>query len=82
MTTSKKSALISTFATLLSLVVLARPGAAQSYNAAGDFSIASNPNGAWTYGWSTTLGSAFNLDSSNTTSASGTSVVSHKWLEL
>ena len=59
MIASKKSALISTFATLLSLVVLARPTAAQSYNAAGDFSTASNPNGAWSYGSSTGLASAF-----------------------
>ena len=59
MTASKKSTLISTFATLLSLVVLARPSAAQSYSAAGDFSSASNPNGAWSYGSSTTLASAF-----------------------
>src|ERR1700722_1941576 len=59
MTTLKKSSLISTVATLLSLVVLARPAAAQSYNAAGDFSTASNPNGAWSYGSSGTLGSAF-----------------------
>jgi hypothetical protein len=59
MNTSTKSALVSTFATLLSLVVLARPGVAQSYNAAGDFSTASNPNGAWSYGSSTSLASAF-----------------------
>ena len=59
MTASRKYTLVSTFATLLSLVVLARPSAAQSYNAAGDFSISSNPNGAWSYGWSTSLGSAF-----------------------
>jgi len=31
-------------------------------NAAADFSPSSNPNGAWSYGWSSTLGSAFNLD--------------------
>jgi hypothetical protein len=42
--------LLSTFATLLSLVVITRPSVAQSYNAAADFSTGSNPNGAWSYG--------------------------------
>ncbi len=46
---------------------------AVSYNPAGDFSLAGNPNGVWSYGWSTTLGSAGNLDSSNTTAYSGIS---------
>jgi hypothetical protein len=32
------------------------------YDAAGDFSPTNNPNGVWSYGWSSTLGSAFNLD--------------------
>ena len=73
MTASKKSIFISMFATLLSLGVFVHPGAAQSYNPAGDFSLAGNPNGVWSYGWSTTLGSAFNLDSSNTTAYSGIS---------
>jgi PEP-CTERM motif len=59
MTTSRKSMLLSTFATLLSLVVITRPSAAQSYNAAADFSTGSNPNGAWSYGSSISLGSAF-----------------------
>jgi hypothetical protein len=66
MTTSSKSTLISAFATLLSFAVLARPCAAQSYNAAGDFSATSNPNGAWSYGWSYGVGSAFNLSTTNT----------------
>ena len=74
MTTSRKSALISTFATLLSLVVLALPQTASAFSAAGDFSTASNPNGAWSYGWSLGLGSAFTPDSSNTTAYSGTSL--------
>jgi hypothetical protein len=68
MTTSKKSTLITTFATLLSLVVLARPSAALSYNAAVDFSISSNPNGAWSYGYSYGVGSPFILDTTNTAS--------------
>src|SRR5262245_42392511 len=32
-----------------------------TYDAAADFSAADNPTGAWSYGWSSTLGSAFNL---------------------
>ena len=68
MTTSKKSTLISTITTLLSLAVLTRPSVAQSYNAVGDFSISSNPNGAWSYGYSYGVGSAFILDTTNTAS--------------
>jgi hypothetical protein len=68
MTASKNSTLISTVAALLSLVVLARPGVAQAYNAAGDFSIGNNPNGAWSYGYSYGVGSAFILDTTNTAS--------------
>jgi len=66
MTASNKSTLISTFATLLSLVVIALPSSAQSYNAAGDFSATSNPNGAWSYGYSFGVGSTFHLDTTNT----------------
>lgn len=32
------------------------------YNAAADFTLAGNPNGVWTYGWTTTLGGAFQVD--------------------
>jgi uncharacterized repeat protein (TIGR01451 family)/CSLREA domain-containing protein len=35
------------------------PGA---YDAARDFSLAANPNGAWSYGWSASLGGAFTKD--------------------
>jgi len=31
------------------------------YNAVNDFSITSNPNGAWSYGWTSTLGGPINL---------------------
>jgi hypothetical protein len=31
------------------------------YDAAADFSATDNPHGAWSYGWSSTLGSTFNL---------------------
>ncbi len=33
-----------------------------TYDAAGDFSLTGNPNGAWSYGWSATLGGAFTKD--------------------
>ena len=38
------------------------------YDAAADFSPTNNPNGVWSYGWSQTLGSMFNLDTTSTTS--------------
>ena len=37
------------------------------YDAAADFSPTNNPNGVWSYGWSSSLGSTFNLDVSSTT---------------
>ena len=66
MTTSKRSALISTFGTLLGLVVLALPSTASAFSAAGDFSTSSNPNGPWSYGWSYGVGSTFHLDTIHT----------------
>ena len=62
---------ISTFAALLCMVVVCLPHAALAYDASADFSTSNDPNGVWSYGWSTTLGSAFNLDTSNTTAAYG-----------
>jgi len=41
-----ESRLFSIFTTLLCLVVVALPHAALAYDAAADFSIGSNPNGA------------------------------------
>ncbi len=32
-----------------------------TYDVAADFSATNNPNGVWSYGWSSTLASAFNL---------------------
>jgi hypothetical protein len=71
MSCSKNSAVSSIVTTLLCLVVVALPNAASADNAAGDFSIASNPNGVWSYGWSATLGSTFHLDTNNSTAAEG-----------
>lgn len=44
---------------------------ALTFNAANDFSIASNPNGAWSYGSSTTLGGVFVPFTVNGTSVVG-----------
>ena len=49
-------------------VLLASIGATQAhagYDAAADFSPTSNPNGVWSYGYSTTLGGTFNLYTSH-----------------
>lgn len=73
MSSLKKSAFISSFTALLCFVVVARPQAALADDAAGDFSVSSNPNGSWRYGWSATLASAFNLDVTSTTSEYGVS---------
>ena len=42
--------------------VLTLSAQAALYDAATDFSSTSNPNGVWSYGWSQTLGAAFNSD--------------------
>ncbi|MCI0536565.1 MAG: thrombospondin type 3 repeat-containing protein [Verrucomicrobiales bacterium] len=36
-------------------------GKATTYDPEADFSIAANPNGSWSYGWSAELGAAFDL---------------------
>ena len=48
---------------LLFVALIATVGAAQaaSFDAFTDFSTASNPHGAWTYGFETTLGGALTL---------------------
>lgn len=68
MSISTKPTLIPTFAMLIWLAAIASPSTASAYSAAGDFSVSSNPNGVWSYGYSSTLGSAPVLYSSNTTS--------------
>jgi len=53
--------------------------AAPDYDAVRDFSITSNPNGVWSYGWLASLGSPLNLYTvTDTTSVSGMSA----WLEF
>ncbi|MCJ7693535.1 MAG: FG-GAP repeat protein, partial [Sedimentisphaerales bacterium] len=48
---------------LLIILILATSAAAQAttFDVAADFSATNNPNGVWSYGWSSTLTSALNL---------------------
>ena len=41
------------------------------YDAAADYSLNSNPNGVWSYGYSTTLGGSMTLDTENAVLSSG-----------
>ncbi len=43
------------------LSLTAKPSFSAIFNVASDFSLTNNPNGAWRYGWSSSLGSSFNL---------------------
>ncbi len=43
------------------LCLAARPAAAQTWDATADFSLAANPNGAWSYGYAAYDGSAYAL---------------------
>jgi hypothetical protein len=69
--------------TLLLLISAVAPAQVRStstptYDAVKDFSIQSNPNGVWSYGWESTLGSALNLYTvTDTTSVPGMSA----WLK-
>jgi hypothetical protein len=45
--------------------------AAQTYDAASDFSPTNNPNGAWSYGWETNRGSTFTRDDTSVTETNG-----------
>lgn len=46
---------------ILLIACLCNWGFAQAFDAAADFSATNNPGGVWSYGWSSTLGSQFNL---------------------
>jgi len=67
------------------LLLIHQTGSAQTqnpatpdYDAVKDFSIISNPNGVWSYGWQSSLGSPLNLYAvTGTTTVSGMSA----WLE-
>lgn len=54
-----KFQLILIIAALLSCA--ARPSLALTFDASDDFSSSHNPNGIWSYGWSSSLGSSLNL---------------------
>jgi len=43
----------------------ARPHPAQEWNVVKDFNTSINPSGAWSYGWSSKLGSTFNILKNN-----------------
>jgi hypothetical protein len=66
-----------TITLLLAISQIARaqtPNTVPTYDAVKDFSIQSNPNGVWSYGWESTLGSMLNLYTvTDTTSVSGMS---------
>ena len=57
---------------IYSLFVLCLPAQATllHFDASADFSATNNPSGTWSYGWSTTLGSNFNLDTANIVASS------------
>jgi hypothetical protein len=59
----KKSRIMLMAAFILGMA--AKPSFSAIFNAASDFSVTNNPNGAWRYGWSSSLGSNFNLYSSS-----------------
>ncbi len=71
MSSLNKSTVTSLVAALLCLATVALPSAASAYSAVGDFSVASNPNGVWSYGWSYGVGSPFHLDTTNTPAYTG-----------
>lgn len=54
-----------TFLTVLAVLCLGAPARAGFFNAADDFSPTNNPNGVWSYGYSTSLGSSFILYTHN-----------------
>ena len=55
----KKSKIMLMAAFILGMA--AKPSFSAIFNAASDFSPTNNPNDAWRYGWSSSLGSNFNL---------------------
>jgi hypothetical protein len=59
----KKSKIMLMAAFILGMA--AKPSFSAIFNAASDFSVTNNPNGAWRYGWSSSLGSNFNLYSNS-----------------
>ena len=66
----QKSKMMLTAVTILGFT--ASPSFAATFDAAADFSLVNNPNGVWQYGWSSSLGSAFNLLTKTDQVCSGT----------
>ena len=56
---------------IASLLLGLLAASASAVDIAGSFSTVSNPHGAWTYGYSTTLGGAFTAHAGNGTTGSG-----------
>lgn len=57
--------------TMLTTMALAPTAYASSFDAATDFSLGSNPNGVWSYGYSSTLGGPFTPDIITKTTTAG-----------
>jgi len=66
--THKISSLSAKLSAALFALSLTSVAQATVYDVFSDFSLASNPNGAWSYGYETTLGGALNLYDSPATS--------------
>ena len=60
-TSTLRSSLLLLFGVFLSFLFPILNGLSQSYDLSRDFSLSSNPNGVWSYGYKTTLGGAFTL---------------------
>ena len=56
---------------IATLLIAATTAHATTFNAAADFSLNSNPNGVWTYGYSPTLGGPFVLNTNSGTTLAG-----------
>ena len=56
-----KQSRIVLMAVAIGLGITSKPVLAMTFNAGADFSPTNNPNNVWSYGWSSTLGSDFNL---------------------
>ena len=67
---------------ILLMLLLASTAQATVFNVVNDFSLASNPNGVWTYGSESTLGGTFSPYLSSSTHSSGLEVWSNGGLPL
>jgi hypothetical protein len=58
---------------VFAIMAVAPTAYASSFDAATDFSVVSNPSGAWSYGYSSILGGTFTLDTFSSTTTFGNS---------